>query len=188
MRLFKDKHSITLNEVSVMFDREDPTVLRRFAWVPAAACRRYYTRFMIEFSELFNRNEINDLLSDDILRFKIVNTALLYLPMLYNGLLFSSDERFRELFKEKFGKDYTAIEDLKVIITEIDRLKGKLKELGTPQQVVESKGVMSFERVIDFVEQIRDLPIDRNIRLFQFKELYDGAVAKARQLEKARAK
>lgn len=188
MKLFHDKHTMSLNQLSLMFETNDIGLIRRFRWVPVRLCRRPFERFMIEFSELFNRNEVNDLMSDDFLRFRIITMASLSLPTLYRGLVMTDDPRFRAKYRERFGRDYTNLDDLKLILNEIGRLQGKLKEMGTPEKVIEEKGKMSFEEIVTYVELMLEKPIDRTLKLYQFKSQYDAAIRRARAMEKVRAK
>lgn len=130
---------------------------------------------MVEFSEMFNRDEADDFLRDEFTKLKIRNMIQIQYYGLYRGLMDTNDPRFREIYKRDFGKEYTGLKDLKVIISEIERLKGKYKELDYKPEKPQGEK-MSFERIILYVEMALNLPISRQSKLFEFKHSYDLAV------------
>jgi hypothetical protein len=184
--IFKTKYDLSLNEVSRMFETNDITILCKYRFIPARFALIRFSQFMVEFSEMFNRDEVNELLVDDIQRLKITNRVYNILAAMYQGLLMTGDQRFKDLYKETFGRDYNSLADLKVIISEIDRLKGKLKELGSPTKI-QGKGTISFEQIITYVEMILDRSIDREMKLYQFKYQYDLAVKRAAEYAKMKS-
>ena len=186
MRWFKDKYQITLDEVSLMLERDDRRLLCRSRWVPGWALNRYYSRFMLEFSELFNASEVSQLIDDDIMRLKIINRVNNILHPLYMGLLISDKPEFKQIFYDTIGKTYNSKEDLKLIIREIERLKDKIREMGSPED--QPKGKLSFEEVITYVEMVLERSIDREMKLYQFKYQYDLAIKRSREWEKMKAK
>lgn len=181
MKLFKTKYDITLNEVSLMFETSNPHLLCLKKYIPDFLIARAFERFMVEFTEMFDQDEISNILTDDITKLKITNRIYnLYRP-LYHMLLISNDQRFKDIYKKQFGRDYNGLKDLKVIISEIERLKGKYKELGTAQEKLQGREMMSFEKIITTVEMILGRNIPGDLKLYQFKERYDLAVKRAKE-------
>lgn len=188
MKLTKDKYSLTLNEVSRMFETGDFKILKRFKIVPAFLLVRQYERFSLEFSEMFNRDLMSQVFEDDVFKLKIINLATNLLPVLYTGLLSSDHPYFRELYKERYGKEYESLADLKSIIAEIEKLGMRLKTIPSPVAQVEAKGAMKFEEVITYVEMILERSIDRNMKLYQFVYQYKLAVKRADEYAKMKDK
>lgn len=184
MKLFKTKYDITLDEVSLMYETGDTRILCKRRWIPAWMVNRYYQRFNLEFSELFNANEVSQLIDDDIMRLKIINRVNNILHPLYMGLLISDKPEFRQIYYDMFGRTYNEKDGLKAIIREIERLKGKMKEMGMAGEAVQSGQKRSFEEVITYVEAVLERSLDRDMKLYQFKHQYDLAVRRAMEYEK----
>jgi len=188
MKLFKDKYTLTLDEVSQMFETNDFSLLKRFKFIPDFLLLKHYQRFSLDFAEMFNQEMINSLFTDDIMRLKIINLVSNYLPVLYNGLLMTDHPYFREAYRERYGKDYEGLDDLKSIIAEMEKLGIRLKTISTPVDVMERKDSMKFEAVINYVELILEMPIPRAMKLYQFKEKYNAAIARAQEMAKLKDK
>ena len=193
MKLLKSKYDLTIREVSILFETDDLSILKLKRWVPGVLLRRHYERFMIEFSELFNKNEVANLLTEDIYRFKIILKVNNILFPLYQGLaleLLLNRELpdFRKIYADVMGRPYNGNQDLKAIIKEIERLKSKLAEASTPVQRVTGHSKMSFEQVIANTEMILDRTLPRDMKLFEFKKQYDLAVLRAKEYEKLKHK
>jgi hypothetical protein len=186
--IFKNKYDLSLNDVSLLFERNDLSILKLSKFIPWFLVRKYYAAFILEFTDMFNPKEVSELIDQDMIRFKIANRVTLVLYPLYIGLMLSNAEGFKKIYKDMFGRPYNGIEDLKVIVNEIDRLKGKIKEMGTPEQMTQGRGKVSFEEVIIYVEAILDRGMDRNMKLYQFKFQYDLAIKRAKELEKINKK
>ena len=188
MKWVKTKYDLSLNEVSLMFEKEDISILKAKRYVPGWILTAGYAKFMLQFSEMFNAQEVNQLFEGDVMRLKIVNRFNNVLAGLYHGLMLTDDDRFKAIYKEMFHRDYNGLQDLKVIISEMERLKGKYKELLTPEKKVQEGGKLSFEQVITYVEMVLERAIDREMKLYQFKFQYDLSVKRAKEFEKARLK
>ncbi len=185
MKLLRDKYSLTLSEVSIMFETNDMSVLKTRRWVPRWALRHHFRRFMLEFSELFNPAEVEEMVTADLMRLRITNRVNNLLHPLYMGLLLSDRKDFRDLYFELFGKKYNGKEDLKVILSEIDRMRSKMSEY-TQAGTARTGAAVAFEDVITYVEVVLERSLPRDMLLFQFKHQYDLAVLRARELEKIR--
>jgi len=184
MKLFKDKYTLTLNEVSRMFETNDFSILKRFGFVPDFLLLRHYQRFSLEFAEMFNQSTVNELFIDDVMRLKIINLSTNFLPLIYFGLMSSNEPYFREVFRERYGKEYEGLEDLKSIIAEIEKLGMRLKTMYSPVEVIEQKKTMKFEEVVTHVEMIMERSIDREMKLYQFVYQFKLAVKRAEEMTK----
>ena len=189
MKWVKSKYELTIREVSLMFETEDPRIISRWRWVPAFILNRYYAKFLLDFSEMFNAREVNNLIGEDIYRLKLINRANNILYPVYIGLMLNdSHPEFRRIFEDVMGRKYNSKDDLKLIIKEIERLKSKLAEAGTAQDRVQGSEKMSFESVVANTEMMLERSLPRDMRLWEFKKQYDLAIARARELEKLKNK
>lgn len=186
MRFIKSKYELTLNEVSLLFETGKLSILKRSKYVPSFILKRGFEKFSVEFAEMFNREQVNQLIEDDIIKLKIINEVNNILMPLYMGLLISENPGFRKVYEAKFGRPYQKTEDLKIIIMEIDRLKHKITEFSHPEKKVKDAKKLFFEEVITYVETLMERNIDREMKLYQFKFQYDLAVKRAAEMEKMR--
>lgn len=184
MKLYKNRYTLTIQDVSELFETENPRLLCR-CWLPGFLVRRIYTRFLVEFAEMFNGREVQGLIMDDIYRLKIMNRVNNILwPMSMIILLNDTHPDFRKMYEEIMGRPYRSRDDIKLIIKEIERLKSKLEEAGSPMDKVQASSKLSFEQVIAHTEVMLDRSLDRNMKLYQFKKQYDLAIARAREYER----
>lgn len=188
MKLFKDKYTLTLDEVSQMFETNDLSILKRYRFIPDFLLIKQYRLFSLEFAAMFNQQMISELMTDDIMRLKIINLAQNLLPTMYTGLLSTNESYFKEWFKSHYGKEYTGVSDLKMIITEMEKLQQKFKEIASPVEAIEKKEGMKFEAVVNYVEVILEMPIPRGMKLYQFKEKYNTAILRAQEMAKIKDK
>ena len=88
------------------------------------------------------------------------------------------------MFRERYGKEYEGLEDLKSIIAEIEKLGMRLKTMYSPVEVIEQKKTMKFEEVVTHVEMIMERSIDREMKLYQFVYQFKLAVKRAEEMTK----
>lgn len=188
MKLFKDKYTLTLNEVSLMFEQDRPRMICTRRWIPAFMVTRFYQKFMLEFAEMFNAKELSKMVEGDIYRMKIINRVSNILTPLYLGLMLGERPEFKQVYYDMFGRTYMGKEDLKYIIREIDHARAKLKETTAAGDTVHRAEKTSFEEVIANVEMILERPIDREMKLYQFEKQYRLAVKRAEEFEKMKNK
>lgn len=189
MRLFKDKYDLTLDEVSLMFEKQQTSVLKRFRWLPDWLTRFYYDRFALQFNEQFNGDLINKMLDVDIMKLKLVNLLNNFLPTLYQGLMATNEDPdseagiyFRQLYRKRYAREYNGMEDLKMITADMKKLGIKLREIVTDQPKRSGEGML-FEDVIAHVEAILERSIPRDMKLYQFSKQYELALQRAKTLE-----
>jgi hypothetical protein len=135
---------------------------------------------MTDFNEMFNEQEINNIIEDNVFRLMLLSDVDNILPALYIGLTMSDDIFFKNYYLVRYGREYKNKADLSIIVEEQDRLLAKLRNL--PQRT-RTEGI-SFEELIAYTEALLDhKSIDRGIKLYQFKYQFDLAVARAKALE-----
>jgi hypothetical protein len=96
------------------------------------------------------------------------------LRAMYDSLTTCVGENAVAEFKEIFGHEFKSIDDLKLLTGEAERVNDKMKILSVPNK----KEGISFSKLINIVEVSRGITIDRNIKLFQFKDMYDTEIEK----------
>jgi hypothetical protein len=187
------KYTISLDRLSAMFETGNPRLLKRSRLVPDFIAREAYRRFMFQFNELFNAQEVESALSSDIMKAKIANKINVLLPALYHGLMLAKmygiedkyTKDFRDEFRKMYNREFRDLSDLDFILQEIKRLGGKMKELyAVLAQPVQQARKISFEEIIAATEMILERPIDRSMKLYQFKYQYDLAMKRAREMDR----
>lgn len=171
--MFHTKYTITLNHMSLMLELNDASMLCRIPNIPARMARRRFAKFMAQYEA--------DFAGSDNLRFRqeIARTMAWHkikniLPLLYTGLLYNPSEYNQSIFEHYFGyiPEVGDAVPLMRITDEIDRLSKRFKEMYNREAPEQQKSV-SFEDIVLSVETILDRPIDRSLKLFQFKKYYD---------------
>lgn len=130
--------------------------------------------FLKEYNELFNSQESTKALNSERFLSKM-QVKHMKLRAMYDSLTTCDALNARAEFKNMFGKDYESIEDLKLIINLAAQLGDKIQGMGVPQQQKEG---MSFVEVVQAVELSRNIPIDRQIKLFEFHTMYKTELKK----------
>jgi hypothetical protein len=92
------------------------------------------------------------------------------LRAMYDALTSCEAKNSRIEFKNIFHKDFESIEDLKLLTNEANRLNDKMK-IFTPDTI--KKDGISFVKLVIMIEDSRGKPIDRKIKLYEFKNMYD---------------
>ena len=130
--------------------------------------------FLKEYNELFNSQESTKALNSERFLSKL-QVKHLKLRAMYDSLTTCDAPNARAEFKLMFRKDYEDIEDLKLITNLAEQLGGKMKGMATPKAKGEG---MSFVEVVQAVELSRNIPIDRQIKLFEFHTMYKTELKK----------
>jgi len=129
---------------------------------------RNFNQFIREYNQLFNPQNTN--LGNDFLRLKFYTKHLKLLAM-YDSLLYANGENAKAEFIKMFGVEYTNPEQLKFITDENQRILDKLKMI-TPVEKKQDKGI-GFGELVLIVESSRGMAIDRKMKLWEFKKIYD---------------
>lgn len=92
------------------------------------------------------------------------------LQMMYNSLLFYDGKNAKDEFYLLFGEKYEGLDQIKRITNENNRILDKLSIIGVP---IENDNGISFSELIVIVENSRSIAIDREMKLIEFKQIYD---------------
>jgi len=162
-------YKLSINSVSLIYD----TGFRR--------CFGLFNRsekfksFTEEYNKLFNSQNTSKYFNSDVFRLKIENKVHNILPALYSDLMTVCSDLAKSTYKEYFGVEYHGADQLERIIDEINRLKEKIQILNKP---TDKKDGVSFSETILLIEDSRGIEISRNIKLYEFKTMYDKELKK----------
>ena len=154
-------YKLTVEEVSLIFEAN----YRKCFGILIA---RNLNQFIQEYNQLFNHQNNN--LGNDFLRLRLY-TKHLKLLAIYDSLLYAQGENALKEFKTMFGEDYKKPEQLKFVTDENMRILDKLRML-QPFEKKNGKS-LSFGDLLLLVETSRGMAIDRKMKLWEFKKMYD---------------
>lgn len=172
-------YNIPIWRVGLLFETKKLKHLSKI-WLPGILLSFYYRRFNKKYNEWFNKkssDKLKDLINDWQL-LKLKNKVSNLLPALYMSLSYAKDESSKEIYEEHFGKYPNDKDALERILGEIRKVNDMLKALDKPK---EQEAGITFTELVARVEASRDLTIDRNISLFEFKTIYDLEIEKWQQ-------
>ncbi len=160
-------YKLTIEQVALIFENKDYSCFGLFFR------QRKLSRFLDEYNRLFNKGAGNKELSLQFTVFKMY-TKQMKLRAMYDSLIYSETaENAKKEYKLLFGKDYEGVDDLNKLVSEANRLTEKIKLLERPQKETEDKNSIGFAQLVVIVESSRGIPIDRKIKLFEFKKMYE---------------
>lgn len=163
-------YRLSINQVSLIFDA---SYRGCFGFLFRSL---KFSRFVIEYNKLFNGNDGAKVLDSSILRLKLQNKAYNILPAMYYDLITVNSDLAKSMFIEYFGEEFTNTNQLERILKRISFLEEKLKSMEIPVQ--EQKAGLTFTETVNRIETSRAIPIDRNIKLYEFKTMYDNELEK----------
>jgi len=131
---------------------------------------RKFNQFAKEYDSLFNKGSGDKEFNANLFLMKLY-VKQLKLRAMYDALLNSEAVNSRAEFKLMFGKDFEGIEDIKRIVNENERLSDKIKIMSNVSP--DKKESITFNQLVIMVESSRNIPINRNTKLFEFKKMYD---------------
>jgi len=187
MRLTYDIHSMTLSRCSLLLEKEDNNILKKYWFVPNKIAKKAFEKFHLDFSRLFNKEGLATLNSMQALKIMMYNNIFNLLPSMYYGIILTYDKAMLDKFKELFSKDpITAGDVYDTIQAEIERMSSKYKELflSDKKEEKDKEKTLNFDNVITTCELVLGISIDRNIKLYQFKPYYEQALKKSRKINK----
>jgi hypothetical protein len=177
-----------------MMDSERPALVKRFAFpCPGTVIGKHYNMIIMQINLMLNSKEIDTKVNEQIMKVQMYNKITNLLPSLYYGLYINTvaPSEMLEYYKKHYGKHPSSKADLNVILTDIERLTAKYKELfpdepeKQPQQV---QTKLKFEKLILGIELTLEVPINRKSKLYQLETYYESAIERIaqqkRQLEK----
>ena len=134
--------------------------------------------FLKEYNSLFN-NKKDENLDVEIFRQKLYTKHLKY-NAIYDSLLYCQGENAKKEYFDLFGEEYVSVDQLERIAKKNAFILEKLKIL-MPVESDRKNESITFTKLVTLVEGSRELPLDRNIKLFEFKEIYDIELKKWQQ-------
>lgn len=171
-------YTMTLSRCSLMFETENARLICRY--MPVFWYKKAYDRFLSQFGERFRQGDIDRLTDKRALKILIAHRINNLLPALYYSMMLGCNKEIEKYYEDRYGKTYKEIADLNPIVNEIERLKGKYKELfykdDSPDVDTKTGGSPDFETLIINVELKLNTNIDRNLKVYQFKPYYDRAL------------
>jgi hypothetical protein len=182
--IFHTVYTMTLGQLSEMYETKNIKIIKRTRfWIPSGVIKKVHKQFNDSLSKMFNQKAFDKWAELGKQTLFIMNKITM-LNSLYQGLAITPFPEMLEYYKKTYKKDYKELSDLKPIATEIKRLHSRLKGMSI-EQPVEAKQP-SFETMVTAVEQIQGIPMDYNMKVYQFKHKYDKALLKAKEYEKQR--
>ena len=171
-------YNIPISRVSLLFETNDFGYLSKI-WIPKIYLIFKYRKFIKKYNEWFNNaDEKKDLVNEWTL-LRLRNKARNLFPFLYYSLVYSPNNELRDIFTEHFGKFPEKEDDLQLIIDRINKLNDQLAVLETPRD--NNNQSLTFAQTVALVEGSRNIPISRNISLFEFYGLYKTETEKWQQ-------
>jgi len=117
---------------------------------------------------------------NDVMRLRLFN-KINELRAMYSALQYTNAPNSRERFKEIFKKDFESKpENFKLINDKAEFFINKLKSIPDKGK----KEGLGFSEIVAMVENSRGVSIDRKIKLFQFKRIYDIELKKWQENKK----
>ncbi|MFW6326731.1 MAG: hypothetical protein ACOC2F_00305, partial [Bacteroidota bacterium] len=156
-------YKLTVEQVEYFLDSKDLSVF--------TGCfkRAKSIRFLNEFSQMFNNRAMLSDFQNDVMRLRLFN-KINELRAMYNALQYSEAPNSKKRFNELFKKDFKPTdENFKLINDKAEFFINKLKSIPNKSK----KEGLSFSEIVAMVENSRGVPIDRKMKLFQFKRIYD---------------
>lgn len=156
-------YRLTVEQVSLIFEAND---LKPFGLFFRG---RKLEQFNSEYNQLFNKQ--NNQLGNEISRLRLYLKHLKLMAM-YDSLLYAKGENALFEFRTMFNSEYTKPEQLKLITDENTRILEKIQIL-TPKETVKKENTITFNDLVLIIETSRNMAIDRKMKLWEFKKVYD---------------
>jgi len=189
LMLYHDRYSITLGRVSMMLDKGDINMTKRF---PIPLPRRWteeaYSYMMITITMMMGKREIGIKANEQLLKISMYNKINNILPALFYGLTISKTPpaEMMEYFKNQYGHYPKSSQDFDLILQDIKRLSGKYAEIfaDVKAETPAKEAKLNFEKLILSLEITLERAIDRNCKLYQLEQFYEAAVERVKAQEK----
>jgi len=112
------------------------------------------------------------------------------LQAMYLCLFLTTNEQVLKDFKERYGVEFTGLDGLEMIKTEMDVCVSKINAIDernrrkSDQDPVES----NFSEIVESVESAIGRPIDHRISVYEFKAYFDRALKTSREYRREKEK
>ena len=168
-------YNIPIYRVGLLYETKNVRHLSKY-WMPNFLLAIIYIRFQKKYDEFFNIKSNNGLV-DDWHILKLKNMVNNYLPALYYSLIYGENDESKRQYKELFNKEPETTEDLNLIVDRINKIIDQLSIIDNKPE----KENISFSKLVALIEGSRGIPIDRNITLWDFKQIHDIEIEKWQQ-------
>jgi len=157
-------YRLTIEDVSIIFESNDLSAFGLFFRV------KKFNQFLKEYDSLFNKGGNDKQFNANLFLMKMY-VKQMKLRAMYDALINSEGVNSRLEFAAMFGKEFEGVKDIQRIVNEVDRLSDKIKIMSN--NTPEKKESITFNQLVIMVESSRNIPINRNTKLFEFKKMYD---------------
>jgi hypothetical protein len=135
-----------------------------------------------EIVECINEKDLIQEYLNDANKLTLYNRAYTWYPALYYSTLYKPTPLKISKIRTLTGIEIKNVTDLEMFKSEILRLRSKLKEMLPVDFKTNTK--LSLERIVAATESILGIQVDRSIKMYQFKHIYQSAQDKAREYDK----
>lgn len=156
-------YKLSVRQVSLIFEVKNLKCFGLFGRL------KKFKSFIVEYDKMFN-NKSDKNFDVELFRSKLYTKHLKFNAM-YDSLLYCQGKNAKKEFLEMFGYEYNGVDDLNRIVKKNSFILDKLKML-MPVETKKQDGI-TFTQAVAYVEGSKELSIDRNMKLFEFKILYD---------------
>lgn len=157
-------YKLSIRQVSLIFESGD---LSCFGFLFR---KRKFDSFKVEYDKYFNVNTDKQF-NSDVFLLKLKNKAFNILPALYSDLMTVCSDEAKQTYLEYFGNEFKDISQLEPILKKINFLKEKISSI--PDTAISKDKGLSFADVVILIESSINRYIDREMKLYEFKKIYD---------------
>lgn len=185
--IYKAKE-ISLKRAIKILDLDMINYLKIVKWFPVPLMNKKLAQFKKDFNELFNYDQISKALKEETHLLILQNKINNILPSMYQGLLLTKKDCFREHFQHLYGFWPKTLKDYQRVIEDRNRLLDKYRIAVKIQEnkIDENKDQKGYElgKLVAWVEAVMEFAIDRSITLSEFRYQYNTALEKIKNLKK----
>lgn len=178
-----NEYTISISRASLLLEKRNPRLALRFYLpLPKRIMYKMMAKTLQSIVSCINEKEMLNSYLTDMAKIKLYNRAYTLYPALYYRLLGRPDEQTYTMVRQITGLNIHKKDDIVKLKNEIKRLRDKVREF-IPDDYVKRADI-SLERVVASTESLLGIHIDRDLKMYQFKELYNISVEKAKMYEK----
>jgi hypothetical protein len=158
-------------------------------WLPKIVLLKRFKSLVNDISKLYNQKEIKEVEDSQVMRLLFQNKLNL-LQAMYLCLFLTTNEQVLKDFKERYGVEFTGLDGLAMIKSEMDVCVSKINAIDernrrkADQTPVES----NFSEIVESVESAIGRPIDHRISVYEFKAYFDRALKTSREYRREKEK
>lgn len=166
-----------------MLDKRNPRLaLKVWLPLPGFLLKKGFARTIQSIVGCINEKELINTYLTDMSKIKLYNRAYNLYPALLMRLTARPDQQTFTMVRQITGLKIFTLKDTDKLVSEIKRMKDKIREF-LPDDY-ERRAEVSLEKVVAATESLLGFSIDRKIKMYQFKELYNMSIEKAKMYER----